>query len=339
MKHLPFQSIYRENFEVVEQRQGNVTLYPHTDQLPLLARALNLEFHGPLPGRLTRVDHRASGFLKLTRYFAAETFCNYVNASRPDRLLLFPLLTNDLVARMAVAQQITEHGELGRCHRFRLYAGADLSTEIHLSGKRIVFAEHVLQRFSSRVPNHVGTDLAALLLNFFTLPIISLPINWGRALVISYGKSILAFPYKEKADEYFLTTCLTVNEINTLGRTVQALNFHYGPHFTPPRYRHWTPTTWMKLLHTSWLDKIPPPVPQVEPVEPGDWSEMAQRVQQVEDQRGHGPGSTFMFLDHVPGPAVWSYCPGQPEAQIHELALEPLSEDSLPPPVSRPPLM
>jgi hypothetical protein len=42
MKHNPFQSNYREEFEVVEQRLGNVTLYPHTDQLPQLHRALNL---------------------------------------------------------------------------------------------------------------------------------------------------------------------------------------------------------------------------------------------------------------------------------------------------------
>src|SRR5689334_10740737 len=40
-KHNPFQSIYRENFEVVEQRRGKVRWYPHTEQLPVLLRALN----------------------------------------------------------------------------------------------------------------------------------------------------------------------------------------------------------------------------------------------------------------------------------------------------------
>jgi hypothetical protein len=339
MKHLPFQSIYRENFEVVEQRQGNVTLYPHTDQLPLLARALNLEFHGPLPGRLARVDHRASGYLKLTRSFAAALFCNYINGPRPDRLRLYPLLTRDLVARIAVVQQITEHTELGRSHRFRFYAGEDFSTEIYLSGKRIVFAEHVLQRFSSRVPNHVGTDLAVLLSDFFTLPIISLPINRGRALVISYDKSMLAFPYRESADEYFLATCLTVNEINSLGRSVQALNFHYGPRFTPPTCRHWSPTGWMNLLHATWQNRIPPP-PPIEPVEPGDWSRLAQRLLDAERIRnGHGPGSRFYFIDHIHGPGVLSLRPDQQDGHFEELALEPLSEESLPPPVSRPPLM
>jgi hypothetical protein len=49
MKHNPFQSIYREDFEVLEQRIGHTSYYPHNEQLPLLLRAINLEFHGGLP--------------------------------------------------------------------------------------------------------------------------------------------------------------------------------------------------------------------------------------------------------------------------------------------------
>ena len=41
LKHEPFQSIFRPDFEVVEERQGRVRLYPHTAQLPLLHRALD----------------------------------------------------------------------------------------------------------------------------------------------------------------------------------------------------------------------------------------------------------------------------------------------------------
>jgi hypothetical protein len=32
--HVPFHSIYRENFEVVEERQDRVSRFPHTEQLP-----------------------------------------------------------------------------------------------------------------------------------------------------------------------------------------------------------------------------------------------------------------------------------------------------------------
>jgi len=65
MKHLPFDSIYRSNCEVVEERHGHRRLYPHTEQLPVLLRALNLEFYGGLPGRIARVDRRGDGFHKL----------------------------------------------------------------------------------------------------------------------------------------------------------------------------------------------------------------------------------------------------------------------------------
>ena len=63
LKHRPFQSIYRPEFEVVGQQLGNQRLYPHTDQLPLLWRALNLEFYGALPGHIARTDKRADGRL------------------------------------------------------------------------------------------------------------------------------------------------------------------------------------------------------------------------------------------------------------------------------------
>ena len=56
MKHSPFQSSYLQDFVILEERHGNRTLYPRTDQLPLLARALRLEFHSMLPHRIARVS-------------------------------------------------------------------------------------------------------------------------------------------------------------------------------------------------------------------------------------------------------------------------------------------
>jgi hypothetical protein len=86
MKHLPFQSIYRSDFEVVEDRHGKVRLFPHTGQLPVLHRALNLEFLGPLPGRIARVDRRADDLHKIQLRTAALLYASTVNASRPDAL-------------------------------------------------------------------------------------------------------------------------------------------------------------------------------------------------------------------------------------------------------------
>ena len=44
--YLPFNSKYLPDFQVVEEREGNISRFPHTDQLPKLLRALNLEFRG-----------------------------------------------------------------------------------------------------------------------------------------------------------------------------------------------------------------------------------------------------------------------------------------------------
>ena len=242
MKHAPFQSIYRENFEVVEEREGKVTLYPHHSQLPVLLRALNLEFYGALPGHIARADARADNFHKIILKCAALMFCNIANASRTDELRLFQLLNRDLVSKVATVQQVTEHTRRGDCHRFRFYAGEDFFTEIRLSGKHVIFAGHVLQRFSSRVPNNVGEDLSMFLLAFFGSPAIALPVGPGRAFILPYLDSILAFPYQESDTEFFVTTCLTINEINSFTREIppQVVDLHYGTTYTRPKIRHWS---------------------------------------------------------------------------------------------------
>src|SRR3954465_9004205 len=102
MKHIPFQSIFRQEFEVVEQRQGNIRLYPHTSQLPILLRALNLEFYTALPDRIARVDHRGDGFHKIVLRHAALMFCSYLNGSRKDELRLFALPNPSLVTKVAI---------------------------------------------------------------------------------------------------------------------------------------------------------------------------------------------------------------------------------------------
>jgi hypothetical protein len=320
MKHVPFQSIYRQEFEVVEERQGRTRLYPHTDQLPLLWRALDLEFRGALPGRIARVDQRADDFHKILLRLAALMFSNYLNTSRADELRLFPLSKTDRVTRVAIVQQITEETRLGRCHRFRFYGGEDFFPEIRLSGKRLVFADHVLQRFSARVPNNVGEDLSRLLLAFFGTPMISLPVGPGRAFIVTYDPSILAFTYKETATEFFITTCLTINEMNSLGLEIppRAYNLHYGETFTVPKIRNWIPTLQMKKHYDVWQGKVPLRPPPAQPRV--DWHRVASWIKDLALQAGHGPGSRLCFTDHVPGPCLLELRPGQVEWQYDELA-------------------
>ena len=318
MKHNPFQSNYREEFEVVEQRLGNAVLYPHTDQLPQLHRALNLEFLGALPGHIARVDKRADGFHKIMLRRAAMMFTGVLNDARTDQLRLYALPDADRVTRLAIAQQITESTPLGRVHRFRFYGPDGFFPEIRLSGKRIAFAEHVLQRFSERVPNPVGTDITKLLMAFYGNNLIGLPVGPGRAFIMAYNDSILGFTYKETEDEYFLTTCLTVNEMSSLReeRPVRAYNFHYGESFTEPADRP-EPVGTMQDYIEIWRRRTPfKAVAQIRVGPKKDrrmgWSEMAQRIRDVILIEGHGPGSEIEFMDFIPGPRLMEAYASEP---------------------------
>ncbi len=321
-KHAPFLSIYRENFEVVQERRGRVTLYPHTEQLPLLLRALNYEFYGALPDRIARVDRRADGFHKTVLRNCAMIFCGTVNRKRTDQLRLFDLPDPDLVFKVAIVQQITETGGRGCSHRFRFYAGADFFPEIRLSGRRLVFADHVIQRFCSRVPNHIGEDLSLFLDLFYGHAIISVPCGQGRAFVFAYNDSVLAFPYRENTPgEYFIATCLTALEINSLQLELPPCvhNFHYGGDYTSPTRRHWRPILHIRDIYEKWQQKKPPK-PGRDDRDKYQWNrKMGYLLRDVTVKQGYGPGSGIYFMDHIRGPHIAQTQPGQPESSYDEL--------------------
>lgn len=150
-KHVPFESVFRPDFEVVEEQRGRFTLFPHTAQLPLLHRALNLEFRNALPDYIARVDKRGDAFHKYLLRTAALFFCNLFNAARTDGLHLEALADADLVTRLALVQECTEYTRRGKLHRFAFYGGADFTPDIRISAKRLAFTEHVIERFSQRV--------------------------------------------------------------------------------------------------------------------------------------------------------------------------------------------
>jgi len=320
MKHTTFQSSYKPEFEVVEQREGKLRLYPHTEQLPVLLRALNLEFYGRLPARLARLDARGSAFDKITLRNAALLFCAYVNASREDSLRLMALPDRDLVTRIALVQQITQEHRRGLVHEFRFFAGEDFFTDIFLSGKRVRFADHMLKRFDQRVPTRIGEDLTFFLTAFYSCPLISMPVGAGRALITLYDKTVvLAFPYDEKEDEYFVKTCLTANEMNSLEPELppSPLNFHYDKTFTWPKIRNWVRLAWMLDLVKAWRSKKLPEMAKLPP-KPMSWHDIASWVKDVVARQGHGEGSRISFIDHIPGPCVLECKPGQVEARIDE---------------------
>jgi len=319
-KHVPFDSIYRPGFEVVEERQGKVSRYPHTEQLPLLLRALNLEFYAPLPGHIARTDKRGDGFHKCTLKQAATLFCGVFNKARTDGLRLFALVDADLVARVTLVQQVTEASPLGRAHRFRFYGSNGFFPDIHISGKRVAFADHVLQRFSRRVPNKVGEDMVNFLLTFYGCAFIGMKVGQSRAFILPYFDSALAFTYTETEEEFFVTTCLTVNEINSVEIELPPLTFnqHYGKDFTRPRIRNWLPTQDVTTLYKKLRDKVPA-VPKEETDFFKNWKQLAIWMNDCMKISGHGPGSRLCFLDNIPGPMTIEIKPNEKEGVFDEL--------------------
>jgi hypothetical protein len=319
MKHLPFQSKYIKDYEVVEERQGKTTLYPHTEQLPKLLDALKKEFRDGLPDRLARADHRANGFTQYALNMAALQFCGHINAARPDGLRLFPFLGRDMITRIALVQQVTEPTEQGICHRFLFFTGAGLPSDIYLSGKRVVFTNHALLRFSERVAGEMGQALTFLLITFFGSPSIAMPVNGGRALVVVHAGSIVALTYQETDTEFVITTCLTIDEIHSLEREAppQVFNLHYDKPFVKPQIRNWLPNLMAKGLKKRWENnKLIPPIAS-QYLE--SWPTLASRAFDLAKAHGGRPGMKYVFLDHIPSPCALMFPPGAEEPKYDEL--------------------
>ena len=319
-KHREFHSIYLEDFEVVEQRQDNVRLYPHTEQLPRLLRALNFEFEAPLPKRIARVDHRGDGYHKLLRRIATGWFCTCVNATRSDNLRLYSVLTPDLVAKVAIAQLVTEARRRGSCHSFKFYAGPDFYTEVRLSGKRLTFVDHVLQRFATRVSNNMREDRSLFLLGLLSATeLISIRLGPGRAFIVPCGYDILAYPYRESDTEFLILTCLTVNEMSGCEVEVppRSYNLHYGTDFKKPTLRNWSPLARAKQNKQLWDDKTPVGS-KLRPIR--RWWDEAPRLYDYALSVGFGPGSQLWFQDRIWGPSAFQMSPGETEIWFDELA-------------------
>jgi hypothetical protein len=97
-----FDSIYKSDFAIVEEHRDDkkIRLYPHTDQLSFILKAINEEFKGHMPPKIARVDHRASDFEKEILSVSGLLFCNDINGSRADELQFYPLLDEKKVTHL-----------------------------------------------------------------------------------------------------------------------------------------------------------------------------------------------------------------------------------------------
>lgn len=243
IKHYRFDSQYLNNFIVVEERRGNLRFFPHTDQLPALHEALEKEFRAPLSQLISRVNNLSDDYWKITRKFAVSSFCHVFNSGRSDKLILFCLLDFNKLAQITIVQQITEHTPRGACHRFKFYGRSDFFPEIYMSGKRIVFANHVLERFKQRAHNVIWEDLQSFLFQFYGGPIIGMEINGGNALVVPTMDKFIAFTYQQSDTEFFITTCLDHSIVRKLKANLPAktFNLHCSESFKRPKVRNWNP--------------------------------------------------------------------------------------------------
>jgi len=120
-----------------------------------------------------------------------------------------------------------------------------------------------------------------------------------------------------------MTTCLTVNEINSLRPEMPpvAHNLHYGRDFVPPKIRNWMPLHYMTKLLKCWQAKVPAPPPYDKTTRFKNWKQLAPFIKDGSLREGHGPGSRLTFLDNIPGPLMLESKPGQVEGAYDEQAI------------------
>jgi hypothetical protein len=317
IKSLSFHSRYLPNFQVVEQRVGNNYKFPHTDQLPKLLRALNFEFFAGLPDRIARVDRRANDFMKMQRHVAAVLFCNLVNESRPDGLILHVIPDRDLVAKIGIVQHHTEYREPGALHRFKFFGGSDLFLDFYINNKVIVFSDHAMKRITERVPNPTGVGMCNFFGVFFSSPTVLMMCNKTPSFIYYYGNSVVAFPVRQSDTdaEYFLPTCLNCEVIGSLEPIMPspAYTIHYDAGYREPSVRNWNPIVTALAFKKLWERGLPPYSSEPVRVEIKSWSKIAHNIKRVLEKQGHGERSRFAFLDNIPGPAVIKLLPDQKE--------------------------
>lgn len=229
-KTFKFNSDRLEKFIVLEERRDNIRLFPHTQQLEKLHQALDREFRAPLSQCISRVGKYSDDYWKILLWLSGNAFCHFINSGRPDRLRLCCLPGQDRVARITIVQQITEHTPLGACHRFKFYGGEDFFQEIYLSGKRLVFSNHALERFTQRAENILVEELSAFIDMFpgntssrsmkkvYTRPM-------GHLMIIARSNGDLKLVEDGDVRGLFWTEELHVNSMLTTNLNVCAKHF------------------------------------------------------------------------------------------------------------------
>ena len=308
----PFESKYLRDFVVLEELQPGRRLFPRTDQLPLLSKAINREFMAGLTTRLAATDGRADPWRKLQLHTAAFAFSTFLNAARPDHLHVRPYYTPELVTQMAVVQHITEIEPDGNRYWFRYFRDDAFLPDIYLSGKRVLFSGHAIDRFGQRAVNVDCPAISTMHDEFLNAGVAALRLNGGQpALAFGTGGSLAVMPFTETDEEFFILTTLSPNEISKLEplEPPRPLDLHYGPDYRPPATRtYWLDRTIGEFLE-MWRTKKPlhDQREMQKNLESMSWTRLTQLAKRNVAKENICGETWIDFRDGVYGPVILTY--------------------------------
>ncbi len=310
----PFESKYLRDFAVVEERHNGLRLFPATEQLPLLSQAITREFEYGLTSRLAHTDSRADNWRKLQLRELAFAFTTIINAARPDHLHVQPYFTPDFVTQIAIVQHITESCPEGLAHRFRFFRGQDFLPDVYLAGKRLGFASHAIDRYAERAVCTSGHPLTMFIRHFFASAKLPVLLSENRpALALPIGGSMIAMPYKETADEYFVLTTLAPAQISILNLPdpLPPMHLHYGPKYQPP-VKCYDRTKFIELVMKCWREN--PPLRDNREHEQAlrqkmRWIGLVRQVDRYLRKTGNDEHTCLMFQDGIHSPNLMTFRP------------------------------
>ncbi len=311
--HWPFESKYLRDFEVLEERRDGLRLFPRTEQLPLLAKAIDAEFHAGLTTRLANTDERGDPWRKMQLREAALAYCTVVNAARSDHLHVHPFYTLAGVTQIALVQHITESTAGGTRHWFRQFRGTDFLPEIFLSGKRIVFSGHAIERYAQRALAEFGHTVIHMMKQFWNSPPLILQLDGHSSAFVYWAgnKSLAIQPFEETATEFFILTTLNPHQTKslTVPQPLRRVYLHYGE--IPPRPgdngAKFSLEGHAANLVEIWKTHPEHTGPSLEEPQFGSWTRVVQRSKRVLREEGHNENSGFVFYDHIYGPSILTY--------------------------------
>ena len=310
----PFESKYLRDFAVVEEHHNQLRLFPATEQLPLLAHAIEQEFRAGLTTRLAATDGRADPWRKLQLWKAGSAFCNFLNSDRSDQLHVQPFYTPEFVTQIAVVQHISQAEAGGNRHWFRAFRNTAFLPDIYLSGKRVTFSSHAIDRYAQRVLTFHAHPAVMLVGEFFHSVITVLQLNGDRpALAIEAGGTVVVFPFEETATEFFILTALGPKEITYLAPLAppRRLNLHYGPVFTPPTTLNFDVPKQIAKLLKYWETKQPhaDATKMMNDIRASGWTRTVQLAEHAMRIQGFTETTRLVFHDDVYGPTVLTRTP------------------------------